>query len=113
MRILVGPPGSGKTHRILEQARARLRVGAADFRLLVPTATMAEHVRNQLAREGFVFRPVLVETLSRFLDPFASDAPQASPKRSCWWLRMRSAAPGPLPSRMSRRCAASLPPWRA
>lgn len=78
MRILVGPPGSGKTHRILEQARARLRAGAADFRLLVPTATMAEHLRNQLAREGFVFRPVLVETLSRFLAPFASDAPQAS-----------------------------------
>jgi ATP-dependent helicase/DNAse subunit B len=78
MRILVGPPGSGKTYRILEQARARLRAGASDFRLLVPTATMAGHVRNQLAREGFVFRPVLVETLSRFLEPFASDAPQAS-----------------------------------
>src|SRR5450759_334590 len=78
MRILVGPPGSGKTHKILEQARARLRAGAAEFCLLVPTPTMAEHLRNQLAREGFVFRPVLVETLSRFLAPFASDAPQAS-----------------------------------
>jgi len=79
MLILVGPPGSGKTHRILEQARARLGSGRSDFGLLVPTATMAEHVRNQLAREGFVFRPALVETLSRFVEPFAADAPSVPP----------------------------------
>jgi ATP-dependent helicase/DNAse subunit B len=78
MRILVGPPGSGKTHRILAQARERLRARAADFRLLVPTATMAEHLRNQLAREGFVFRPALVDTLSHFIELFAGNAPQAS-----------------------------------
>ncbi len=80
MLILVGPPGSGKTHRILEQARARLDACRSDFRLLVPTATMAEHVRNQLAREGFVFRPALVETLSRFVEPFAADLPPVSPE---------------------------------
>jgi len=40
---------------------------------------MAEHVRNQLAREGFVFRPALVETLSRFVEPFAADAPSVPP----------------------------------
>ncbi|MEN6602528.1 MAG: hypothetical protein ABFD86_08915, partial [Bryobacteraceae bacterium] len=80
MLILVGPPGSGKTHRILEQARARLGAGRSDFRLLVPTATMAEHVRNQLAREGFVFRRTLVETLSRFVEPFAADLPLVSPE---------------------------------
>lgn len=76
MRILTGPPGSGKTHRILEQARTRLSAARHDFRLLVPTATMAEHVRNQLAREGFVFRPILVDTLSGFIEPFAADVPQ-------------------------------------
>jgi ATP-dependent helicase/DNAse subunit B len=79
MRILIGPPGSGKTHRILEQARTRLSAGRHDFRLLVPTATMAEHVRNQLAREGFVFRPILVDTLFGFIEPFAADVPQIDP----------------------------------
>jgi hypothetical protein len=28
-----------------------------NVRLLVPTATMAEHLRHKLAREGFVFGP--------------------------------------------------------
>ena len=55
--LLVGPPGSGKTHRVLEAVRERLRRGHAGFRLIVPTATMAEHLRNTLAREGFAFRP--------------------------------------------------------
>jgi len=80
MRILVGPPGSGKTQRILDHARARLGAGRSDFRLLVPTATMAEHVRNELAREGFVFRPRLIDTLSGFLNTYAQGAKQISPE---------------------------------
>lgn len=34
--------------------------------MLVPTATLAEHRRHQLAREGLVFRPDAVQTFSRF-----------------------------------------------
>lgn len=75
MLLLTGPPGSGKSHQILEFIRAGLRRGLSDFRLLVPTATMAEHVRNQLAREGFAFRPGLVTTLSKFVAPWVQGYP--------------------------------------
>ena len=39
-------------------------------RLIVPTATMAEHLRNELAREGFVFKPALVTTFTKFVEPY-------------------------------------------
>ena len=71
--LLVGPPGSGKTHRVLEAVRERLRNGRAGFRLIVPTATMAEHVRNTLAREDFVFRPSAISTLAHFVEPWVRD----------------------------------------
>jgi ATP-dependent helicase/DNAse subunit B len=75
MLLLTGPPGSGKSHQILESVRAALRRGSPDFRLLVPTATMAEHIRNQLAREGFALRPELVTTLSKFTSQWVKDYP--------------------------------------
>jgi ATP-dependent helicase/DNAse subunit B len=71
--LLVGPPGSGKSHRVLEAVRQRLRNGRAAFRLIVPTATMAEHLRNTLAREGFVFRPSAISTLAHFVEPWVLD----------------------------------------
>lgn len=45
------------------------------IRLLVPSATMAEHIRNQLAREGFLLRKTTVTTLSRFIDEFHPAGP--------------------------------------
>ena len=79
MLVLTGPPGSGKSHQILESVRAGLRRGASDFCLLVPTATMAEHLRHRMAREGFLLRPGLILTLSRFIAPWVQDCPEASP----------------------------------
>ena len=78
MRLLTGPAGSGKTSRILERFRDALRRRDSGVRLLTPTATMAQHLQNQVAREGFVFRPTLIQTLSRFVDAFAADMPQVS-----------------------------------
>ena len=78
MLLLTGPAGSGKTFRILERFRDALRRRDSGVRLLTPTATMAQHLQNQLAREGFVFRPALIQTLSRFVDSFAADLPQVS-----------------------------------
>ena len=72
MRLILGPPGSGKTRLCLDRMRAALRVNREDCRLLVPTATMAEHLRNELAREGFVFRPALVTTFTKFVEPFTA-----------------------------------------
>lgn len=48
-------------------------------RLIVPTATMAEHLRNELAREGFVFKPALVSTFTKFVEPFCVSLPSVTP----------------------------------
>src|SRR5437763_15822032 len=78
MLLLTGPAGSGKTSLVLEKLRGALGRHDAGVRLLVPTATMARHVRNRLAREGFVPRPRLVQTLSTFVEPWSADLPQVS-----------------------------------
>ena len=78
MQLLTGPAGSGKTFSALETLRNALRRGDTGVRLLVPTATMAQHLRNQLAREGLVFSPSLIQTVSRFIEPWVADRPEVS-----------------------------------
>jgi ATP-dependent helicase/DNAse subunit B len=73
MRLLTGPAGSGKTSTILQEFRAQ---STANVRLLVPTATMAQHLQNQLAREGHVFRRSLIQTLSAFIRDSVEDVPE-------------------------------------
>ena len=60
--------------------RAALEARDWSVRLLVPSATMAEHVRNQLARDGFVLRGTTVSTLTGFVDKLglADPAPTAA-----------------------------------
>src|SRR6516162_8499607 len=77
MRLITGPAGSGKTAYVLEEFRKALCGGDQSVRLLVPTATMAQHLQNQVAREGFVFRPTLIQTLSHFVEGLVVDFPQA------------------------------------
>jgi ATP-dependent helicase/DNAse subunit B len=79
MRLLSGPAGSGKTTHILDRFRQALRSGNSAIRLLVPTATMARHLQNRLAREGFVFPGSLVQTLSSFVRDYAGGAAEVSP----------------------------------
>jgi len=76
MQLLTGPAGSGKTTFVVERLREALRGGDDRVRLLVPTATMAQHLQNRIAREGFVFRRPLIQTLSEFVAPWAGDAAQ-------------------------------------
>lgn len=69
MRLLLGEPGSGKTTRVLEELR---REGdRRDIRVVAPTATMAEHLRNRLAREGFATRPSVVVTMAGLVEELA------------------------------------------
>ncbi len=77
MRLLTGPAGSGKTSFVLDRVREALRAQDPAVRLLVPTATLAQHLQNRLAREGLVFSPAVVQTLSGFVDAWAADLPQA------------------------------------
>ncbi|MCU1237173.1 MAG: ATP-dependent nuclease subunit B-like protein [Candidatus Solibacter sp.] len=76
--MLSGPAGSGKTTYIMDRLREALRSGSHAVRLLVPTATMAQHLQNRLAREGFVFSHTLIQTLSGFLKLWTGDAPEVS-----------------------------------
>ena len=76
MRLLMGPAGSGKTAFVLDRLREAFRTGNGRVRLLVPTATMAQHLQNRLAREGLVFRRGLVQTLSGFVETWAGATPQ-------------------------------------
>src|SRR5687768_13927292 len=67
MLLLTGPPASGKTAFCVEQFRECLRRRDRDCLLLVPTTTAAEHLRNELAREGFILSPRAVTTFGRFI----------------------------------------------
>ena len=76
--MITGPAGSGKTARILDEFRAALRAGRAGARLLVPTATLARHLQNSLAREGFVLRRGTVQTLSGFVGELTPELAEVS-----------------------------------
>ena len=71
--VWLGPPGSGKTTRMLDSVRGRLRDFRDDFRIVVPTATMAEHLRNGLAREGFTLRSNTIATVTGHARELASE----------------------------------------
>lgn len=78
MRLLTGPAGSGKSASVLDAFRDALRAGDPTVRLLVPTATMAEHLHHRFAREGFVFRPSHIQTLSAFVNALTPDLVQVA-----------------------------------
>jgi RecB family exonuclease len=61
--LITGPPASGKSRATLDRFLAR-----PDSLLLAPTATMAEHVRHELARANVAVRPSRIVTLAQFLD---------------------------------------------
>jgi ATP-dependent helicase/DNAse subunit B len=63
--LITGPPASGKTRAALERFLAD-----SSSLLLTPTTTMAEHVRNELARAHLPVRPHRILTLAKFLAPF-------------------------------------------
>ncbi len=70
---MLGPVGSGKTTRLREIFEA------APARIIVPTATMAEHLRHQLARDGRLVRDSQVVTLATLVSEFAATEAQVSP----------------------------------
>src|SRR5260370_31629016 len=78
MQLLTGPAGSGKTFAVIEDLRAALARNDASVRVLVPTVTLAQHLRDQIARGGLAFSPSVLQTLARFIDPWVKDLPQVS-----------------------------------
>jgi ATP-dependent helicase/DNAse subunit B len=78
MRLLIGPAGSGKTSRALDDLRAAVHRRQAGTRLLVPTATLAIHLQNRLAREGLALRGNAIQTLHGFVEAWCADLAEAS-----------------------------------
>ena len=66
MRLIRGVPGSGKTALVFREFKAALLAGRRDMRIIVPTATLVRHFQHELARDGIVFPPASVISLSRF-----------------------------------------------
>src|SRR5947208_9209166 len=66
IRLVRGAPGSGKTALVFREFKDALRSGRRDARILVPTATLVRHFQHELARDGVVFPPSAVISLSRF-----------------------------------------------
>jgi ATP-dependent helicase/DNAse subunit B len=65
--LITGPAASGKSRAALEQFHA-----ISGSLLVVPTSTMAEHLRHQLTRAGEPIRPHRVLTFSQFLEEHSS-----------------------------------------
>jgi ATP-dependent helicase/DNAse subunit B len=78
VRLITGPAGSGKSGYILEQVKRSLQAREPAARLLVPTATLAQHLQNSLARDGFVLRRGAVQTLSSFVRELTPQAAEAA-----------------------------------
>jgi ATP-dependent helicase/DNAse subunit B len=69
--LFLGPPGSGKTHFVLSALERAIRERrAAKVRLVVPTASMAQHLTHILARRGCVVPGDLIQTLADFVAGF-------------------------------------------
>ena len=88
IRLLTGPPSSGKSATILQEIRGRLARGGGQFYLLVPTATMAQQVRRGLAHEGYVLRAGSVATIAGFVESLELAAAQPSPAAHEFLVRL-------------------------
>ena len=81
--LLIGPPGSGKTHFVLEKLTAALRERReARALLVVPTASMAQHLTHELARRGFAVPTELIVPIAA-LERHLAEAPEL-PDGASW-----------------------------
>ena len=85
--LLIGPPGSGKTHYVLERLEATVRdARSPHVKLIVPTASMARHLLHTLARRGLVVPADLVQTIGDFVRRLTPDLREPTPAANSWLL---------------------------
>lgn len=75
MLLITGPAAAGPASCALDKFRNCQNLAPDTARLIVPTATLAEHLRNQFARDGLVVRAESIITLGKFVDDWASGLP--------------------------------------
>ena len=86
--LLIGPPGSGKTHFVLTRLEAAIREGrASQVKLIVPTASMAQHTLHTLARRGLVVPGRLVATMAEFVADLTPTLQTPAAAAEAWLLR--------------------------
>jgi hypothetical protein len=66
--LISGPPASGKSRAALERFKSQ-----PDNLLIVPTATMAEHIGHSLARSGYPVRPRVIHTLAHWIEEWSPE----------------------------------------
>lgn len=77
--LLIGPPGSGKTERILSPLESAIRAGRGEtVKLLVPTASMKRHLLFVLARRDLMVPTPTVSTLTEFVRDVTPDVVEPS-----------------------------------
>ena len=85
--LLIGPPGSGKTHYVLERLEAAVRDSRGSrVKLVVPTASMARHLLHTLARRGLAVPGDLVQTIGDFVRRLTPDLREPTPAANSWLL---------------------------
>ncbi|MDP9169496.1 MAG: DUF2075 domain-containing protein, partial [Acidobacteriota bacterium] len=67
MRLIRGAPGAGKTALVFRAFKDALAPEGRAVKIVVPTATLVRHFQHELARDGVVFSPSSVVSLSRFI----------------------------------------------
>jgi hypothetical protein len=78
MRLIRGGPGAGKTAFVFREFKQALAEGV-NARLIVPTATLVRHFQHELARDGAVFSPQAVVSLTRFAQQSAEPLKPVTP----------------------------------
>jgi ATP-dependent helicase/DNAse subunit B len=82
MKVLTGLPGADLIGPVLDRFRQD-----PESLLIVPTATLGEHLRNQLTREGRVVRPTRVVTFAKFLQNLTQQLIPFTSSMLAWYLR--------------------------
>lgn len=85
--LLIGPPGSGKTHYVLKHLEADIRGGRSSHStLIVPTASMARHLSHTLARQGLVIPLNLIQTIRDFVRRLTPALLEPTPAANVWLI---------------------------
>lgn len=98
--LVIGPPGSGKTTQALQQLRSAItETRPCDTSLVVPTASMAQHLAHRLAREGLTVPADAVLTLDDLVQRLTPKAEPVTAAREAWIVKRALAEIDPEPFR--------------
>ncbi len=104
--LLIGPPGSGKTTRVLDALERTTRAHRSrEVQLLVPTASMKRHLVSLLASRDLMVPVRMISTMSEFVrdrTPHLRQAHAAAEERLLRMAILRTASSGFGPQSASR-----------